>query len=242
MSSNLFGNVLSTLVEQPNSGTYNFTAEGIFTVTRIWRAKYDACLSQAPQVRSIDPLGSNGLCISVDIIRMPPDLGEVTAVYQGFLYLPFTIYELTNSRMERPIAMHKDFLDVSKFPLASKLFDIPDPVGAPTDKSFTKFKDVGTAGDPNLKFAGVESFIVGNVQWRKTSYSQTPDFSATDVGKLNAPEAGPYTGLPDQSNAAKKWLKMEKNCRNIFKGASLLWEINEAWQFNDLGWLTEIYS
>lgn len=241
MAITTFGDPQNTLTVQPDSGAYNFTAEGIFTVTRIWKAKYDVCLANAPQVRSLDTLGSNGLCISVDIVPIPPNLALMTAVYQGFLYLPFTIYELSNSRMERPIAMHPDFLDVSKFPEACKLFDIPDP-NEPLKKSFAKFKDVGTSGDPNLKFAGVESFIVGNVQWRKTSYSQTPDFDAADVGKLNAPEAGPYTGLPDQSNTAKKWLKLEKNCRNMFRGASLLWEINEVWQYNDLGWLEEIYS
>lgn len=240
MAITIFGNNLSLLVEQPQSGAYNLTAEGIFTITRIWRATYDVCVANAPGVRSIDPYGTNALCIQVDITRESPNLGTVTAVYQGFLNLPFTIYELSNSRMERPIGMHPKFLDTSVFPESCKVFEIPDAVAA--IPIFVKFKDVGTDGDPDLKFRGIESFIVGNVQWRKTSYSQTPDFSATDVGKLSAPETGSFTGLPDQSNSGKKWLKIEKNCRNIYKGASLLWEINEVWQYNELGWTTEIYS
>ena len=248
MAEHLFGNNITSLIETPLSGAFNLNAEGIFTVTRIWEADYDVCVANAPQPRSVDPLGTNALCIQVDISRRSPRIGTITAVYQGFLYLPLTVYELSNSRMERPISLHPDFNDVSKFPYACKMFEpvIDGATGAPTGKeNFVRFKDSDQPNpdtNPNNKFRGIESYVVGSVQWRKLAYSQTPDFDALDVGKLSAPEAGPFTGLPDQSNSAGKWLKMEKNCRNIYKGASLLWEISEVWQYNDKGWLSEIYS
>jgi hypothetical protein len=154
--------------------------------------------------------------------------------------LPPTIYEFANSRFDRPITLHPNFNTTSVFPDETKSYSIPDP-STPSIKVFLKFKDA----DPvpaNNKFRGVEAYITGSAQWRKTSYSIQPDFSQTDVGKLNAPETGPYTGLPDQNNINNSWLKIEKTSVNLLKGASILWQTTEVWQFNVDKWLTEIYG
>lgn len=239
MGITLFGNNLSALEEQVESGRFEITAEGVMVVTRVWKATYAVAIANAPAVRSADPGGTGALCISVTIDREAGDIAIVRATYQGYLYLPFTIYEFANTRQERPIEMHPNFNDAAKFPDAVKFFD-PDML-LQGKKVFVKFQD----SDPtatNNRFRGIEAYITGSAQWRKTSYSTTPDFDQTDVGRLNAPEAGPYGGLPDAGNAGKTWLKMEKTCRNLYKGASLLWEITEVWQYNRDGWRDEIYG
>ena len=249
-----FGNQLGALVERPNSPKVEFMADGVVMITRRWSIDSLNDIVLAPHPKDYDPLGYNAQCISTVVTNGPQEQSEVVSTFQGYVTLPPSIYEFANSRMDRPIQMHPDFNDVTVFPCASKLYQ-PIIQGVtytePTDANpigqnamFVRFKDIGTnSSDANAKFRGIEAYIVGSAQFRKTSYSLVPDFDQTDVGKLSAPSAGPYSAtLPDPYNSAHKWLKIEKTCVNMLKGASTLWTITEVWQYNDLGWLTEIYS
>ena len=249
-----FGNQLGALVERPNSPKVEFMADGVVMITRRWSIDSLNDIVLAPKPMDTDPLGYNAKCVSTVVTNGPQEQSEVVSTFQGYVTLPPSIYEFANSRMDRPIQMHPSFNDVTKFPPEAKLYQpiVPgvtfvnpttaNPLGS--NAMFVKMNDVGTStSDPNAKFRGIEAYIVGSAQFRKTSFSLSPDFDQTDVGKLSAPSAGPYSAtLPDPSNTNHKWLKIEKTCVNMLKGASILWTITEVWQYNDLGWLTEIYS
>lgn len=239
----MFGNQLLDRLELPESPTVNITANGTVMITRRWKVNGSVNISQMPLPRQLDPLGYNARCVGSVSTPGPGNISMIESTFQGYITLPITIYEFANSRLDRPINQHPNFNNVTFFPANTKVLD-------PVSGQFQKFKDAGTSGDPTITFAGVEAYITGSSLWRKTSYSITPDFNQADVGTLNAPEAGANTGLPNQSNALlpgnppgrRSWLKMEKNCVNELLGASIIWRITETWQFNQYGWLGQIYS
>lgn len=245
------GNQLNSLVERPDSPKVELMADGVVMITRRYAIDSLNDIVLAPKPKDPDPLGYHAKCVSTNVVHGPQNQSEVVCTFQGYIYLPPTIYEFANSRMDRPIQMHPKFTDGSTFgsedptsPSCYKVFEKIDPnlpLG-PNNQYFVKFKDAGT-NPALLKFRGIEAYIVGSAQFRKTSFALQPDFAQTDVGKLNAPESGPYGAtLPDPTNAGKHWLKIEKTCVNMLKGASILWQITEVWQYNDLGWVEEIYG
>lgn len=251
------GNQLAALVERPDSPKVEFMADGVVMITRRYAIDSGSDIAMAPKPKDLDPLGYNARCVSTQVVHGVQNQSEIISTFQGYTSLPPNIYEFANSRLDRPIAMHPNFNDPSIFPPSTKVYEPIPPfteksMVAPTDASpyggkgcvFSKFQDVGDSlNDPKIKFRGVEAYIVGSAQFRKTAYATEPDFDQTDVGKLSAPESGPYwMTLPDPTNSGKHWLKIEKTCVNMLKGASILWTITEVWQYNDLGWLSEIYE
>lgn len=228
-----FGDPLNNLVESPDSPRVEFMADGVVMITRKWKCDSGSDIALAPKPKALDALGYSARCVSTVIQHGAANISEIVSTYQGYVTLPPNIYEFANSRFDRPIQMHPQFMNNSVFPTSTKY--IPTATGM-----FEKFKDVGSVAD--TKFRGVEAYITGSAQWRKTSYSLQPDLEQTDVGKLSAPEVGSYTGVPDASNAGKSWLKVEKTTVNMLKGASIMWVTTEVWQYNVDKWLTEIYG
>lgn len=239
-----FGDSLLNPVEQADSPKVEFQADGVAIISRHWVIDNSQAEFFQPLPGELDP----SFAYSAKCVSSISELGEgsqahVRAVFQGYLTLPPTIYEFQNSRLDRPIQMNPNFEDIGdNFKVFSPILD--PTTGAPTgNQTFVKFQDASTTEADN-KFAGVESYIVGMAQWKKTAYATSPDFSQTDVGKLSAPEIGPWTGngIPDPANDDKSWLKIDKTCFNLLKGASILWLITETWLYNADGWLEEFYG
>jgi len=235
-----FGDQLTQLREQSDSPRVEFQADGVVLISRHWKVDSGSNLALAPKPKDLDALGYHARCVTSVIQHGKQNISDIMATYQGYVTLPPSIYEFSNSRFDRPIQLHPQFNNPSYFPDATKAYAVPDPA-TPTVKVFVKFKDSDPVG-ANNKFRGVEAYITGSSQWRKTSYALNPDFDQQDVGKLNPPETGPYVGLPDQLNTLNSWLKIEKTCVNLLKGASILWQITEVWQFNLDRWVIEIYG
>jgi hypothetical protein len=80
--------------------------------------------------------------------------------------------------------------------------------------------------------------MVATAVWRKTSYTLTPTFTLDNLFKIDTPDTG---GLWSVTNN-NQWLKADKTYRNMYRGASQVWEIQESWLFNANGWLGEIYA
>lgn len=257
----VFGSALESLndAEQPFSPQVDFQANGVVMITRTWKVNRDNDLGLMPNIKDLDDLTEySAKCISVNLTGIAGVWTEIVAVYQGYTTLPPTIFEFVNARLDRPIQMHPRFLDEAVFPKDTKVFDKinPDKEAGEGNQIFSKFKDVISTVAPitteaMCRFRGIESFIVGSAQWRKTTYSLVPDFDNSDVGALNPPNTGegdftppdpPINGLPDQFNAENTWIKVEKTCVNMMQGASILWIITEVWLHNDLGWTEEIYN
>lgn len=248
MSITRFGNELSTKVEQPGSGKIQVSADGVVVMTRIWQVDNDRIWQEIPNVKFSDPVYPNLFCVDVTVDPGKAKHAIITATFQGYQTLPPVIYEFQNSRMDRPIALHPKFMDTG----AGQMGEIAGTEAKyksldPINGAFIKFFD-GTSGTvggktKDNKFRGIEAYIVGSATFRKTSFSTTPNFSQTGVGKLTPPEAGPWAAtIPDAGNTAHSWLLVENSCSNLLKGASILWQIVRVWQYNSQGWMTEIYS
>lgn len=246
------GATLGLKIEQSDSPGIEFQADGTVLVSRKWKCGKQEALGLCPRARSQDAAFENqtGLkvfCVNSKVEPQPGSWALISASYQGYETLPPIIYEFQNSRMDRPIVLHPKFNDKSVFPDACKVFDKIDPnlpAGA-GNRFFSKFKDSKAETEPDsvIKFAGVTGFVVGTAQWVKTEFSEEPDFDISDVGTLQAPEVGPYLGdVPDAANTGRHWLKVDKSCSNLLRGASILFQTREVWLYNSLTWLREIYD
>jgi len=238
-----FPGSIAGLKPTSNDGKVSFDADGSIIIDREWKCRYADAFSLCPKPRTAAPEGTPGyntLCISSGYERFRPDGAIVRATYQGIWNMPFTVYEMDASRYERPIQYHPDFNDASKFPVASKIMKgVTDPNTGATVLVFDRFKDIcDTANDDSCKFRGVEAYMVPSGTFRKTSYTTIPDFSLDGVFKIGTPETG---GHPIRGGD-NVWLKADKTCRNMYRGASQIWEIQETWIYNENGWLTEIYG
>jgi len=216
----------------------------------VWACQYVNAFSLCPKPRDFAPAGTPGTntrCITSGYERKLPDAAIVRATYQGIWNLPFTTYQLEASRYEHPIQYHPDFNDPTKFGTwvgdtsggeQTKMFETITEGGV-TAKAFTKFRDIGSsASDPVCKFRGISAYMVASAVWRKTSYTLTPTFGVTGLFKIDAPDTG---GLWSISNTSQ-WLKADKTFRNMYRGASVIWEVQESWLYNQNGWLSEIYG
>lgn len=242
------------LISTDGDGKVSFDTDGSCFVERVWTCSYVNALALCPRPRSAASAPVTGVsnlkCINSSVERLKPDAAIVRATYQGTWRLPFTIYQMDASRYERPITYHPDFANAAKFgtyvgdtsggeqtKLARKL---EDPTGGSGGAYvFDKFRDIGTAAQ--IKFRGIEAYMVATATFRKTSYDIQPDFGLAGIFKLGAPETG-GTAIPDPANTNRSWLKADKTCRNLYRGASEIWEIQESWLYNANGWLTEIYG
>ena len=255
-----FGNPLTDWVKQPDSGQTALTADGAIVFTRKWKVQYSGFFSNIPSIGDPDPDGFTGApgptgqvniprCFHVDVERQAPGVALITAKYMGYNTLPPPVYELVNSRVDRPIDTHPSFFDVAKFPDACKVYDpVPTTPAQTATKVFRQFQNADptdTTRTGNNRFAGIQSYITGSAQWRRTKYSLTPLCDCSSVGKLEAPDIGSMSGsdigLPDYSNSNHSWLLIEHTCRNMLMGATQVWIITDSWLYNPAGWRTEIY-
>jgi hypothetical protein len=252
-----FPAALQGLQTTEGDGEVTFDTDGSIFITRVWAGAFQSCLDLCPKPRDFPPPNTPGLnvrCIESSVKRLRPDAGQVTARYQGIWNMPFTTYQMEASRYEKPIIYHPKFNDASVFgvpvgnpnnetgnPLQTKFYDVQkiNNVDYPYFKAFANLTKAGSA--VSTKFAGIEAYMVATATFRKTSYALSPDFGLANIFKLNAPETG-GSSVPDASNASKSWLKADKTCRNLYRGASQIWEIQESWLYNANGWLEAIYS
>lgn len=243
---------LTGLNPTDGDGKISFDTDGSVLIDRVWTCPYSMAFSLCPRPR--DPAGnlpqiSNTRCISSSLERQKPNNAIVRATYQGTYRLPFTIYSMEASRDQKPITYHPKFNDPAIFGDAvgstsgnahTKVMRyVTDPTTKVSTPVFDKFLDIGTsATDPNIKFAGIEGYLVASAVFRKTSYAEAADFMLNNIFTIQMPETGGSTVPGSPSN----WLKADKTCRNMYRGASQIWEIQETWLFNPNGWLKQIYN
>lgn len=253
-----FGNQLASRIKQAQAGLIDIQPDGTFTAKHVYEWDYSTifALFSNPSCiyfpKQVDPEGLNAIIFHTTLERRKPDIGTLTVESLGFLTTPPTTYELSSSRLDRPIIYHPDFNNPTKFPEDTKVFEQrlqPRPAHV-----FVQFEDSAggssAATDPRNKFRGIESFMVPTLQWKVVDYmrgdyvSPALDFTPTNLFKLDAPVVGPYTGkgIPDESNSDNHWIKVQHDVVNMLKGVSPLWQRTRAWLYNDLKWMTEIYS
>ena len=244
-----FPSALSGATPYEGDGKVSFDTDGSIFIERVWRCRYADAFTLCPKPRSFAPAGTPGTntqCINSGYERLKPDAAIIRASYQGIWNLPFTTYQLEASRYERPITYHPDFANVTKFGTwvgdtsggeQTKVARIvTDNLTGTQTRVFDKFLDIGTTAQ--IKFRGIEAYMVATAVWRKTSYTLTPTFGVSGLFKIDAPDTG---GLWSISNPSQ-WIKADKTFRNMYRGASEIWEIQESWLYNANGWLSEIYS
>ncbi len=164
------------------------------------------------------------ICNGCRVERMTPgDFAKLIVSYKGFTdnTLPGDQYveEIVNGTSSEPIETHPDFVSTiggtPDAPLNQAIFD--------KDGKFTGFP-VGS------DFAGVESYLVPTLIYRRTTPTQTRPLDFSDVGKINSPG---ITG-PDGSN----WLKTSKTWRR--DGG--VFSVTEEWtNSGPKGWDDTIY-
>ena len=222
-------------LEQPEGDDITVNVDGVTTYRRVYRGNFVFLKANMPVIRSLDPNGAyNGRATTISLSREKPDLGVLVVEYTGSAALPLPTYELVASQHEVPITYHPDFPDWTDYILPTT---VKDPETLTWIASFEKFREFGS----NNKFRGIEAYWLAAAVWRKTQYTYTPDTNFSNLFKLDAPETG-GNPLPDSSNTLKSWIRGDKSSRNLYRGASPIWETQEAWLYNPNGWLSEIYG
>lgn len=130
-------------------------------------------------------------------------------------------------------------------------------IGSPTTRSVTLSGDTSTqvnyldgtnstSATPN-RYRGIEDYVVASGIWHRTSFTLNPALT-TKLWHLDAPyiadpsiPASLLASIPDSSNAGNSWLKSQEDVQNMYRGASEIWQVDESWWYNSLGWLPEIY-
>jgi hypothetical protein len=243
-----FPGSIAGLQSTEGDGKVSFDTDGSIFIERVWACAYANAFSLCPKPRDFAPVGTPGTntkCITSGYDRKLPDAAIVRATYQGIWNLPFTTYQLEASRYEHPIQYHPNFNNKEIFPDNTKIIDtITDPVTKVEASVFNRFKDISTLADPasrtdpTCKYRGISAYMVASAVWRKTSYTLSPVFGVSGLFKIDAPDTG---GLWSVASASQ-WLKADKTFRNVYRGASAIWEIQESWLYNQNGWLSEIYG
>jgi hypothetical protein len=231
-------------------GKVSFDTDGSIFIERRWVCRYQDAFTLCPKPRDFAPAGTPGTntrCITSGYERQKPDAAIISATYQGIWNMPFTVYQLDAARGEHPITYHPNFSNTSLFgtyvgdstPGLTKTKiagSTVDPTTGQKAWTFEKFRDIGTPAE--IKFRGVTHYLVATAVWRKTSYTLTPVFGVSGLFKIDGPDTGGLWTVAD----ANQWLKADKTFRNLYRGASEIWEIQESWLYNANGWLTEIYG
>lgn len=245
-----FPGALAGAKSTDGDGKVSFDTDGSIFIERRWVCRYQDAFTLCPKPRDFAPAGTPGTntrCISSGYERQKPDAAIITATYQGIWNMPFTTYQLEAARHDFPITYHPDFNNVNKFGTyitdtgpgekTKHVIIEDDPThataGAP---KFDKFREIGTAAQ--IKFRGITHYMVATAVWRKTSYTLSPVFGVSGLFKIDGPDTGGLWSVAD----ATKWLKADKTFRNLYRGASEIWEVQESWLYNANGWLTEIYG
>jgi hypothetical protein len=242
-----FGDQLGSKAESKGSRRVEFMADGVVNITHTFNVDSGADLTSAAKPKDLDTFNStyHARCVSSLIEPLGGNQSRITEQYQGYIYLPPTIYEFNNSRFDRPINMHPKFNDVTVFPEDTKVYRDVSEAGVIVGKTFDKFVDYVPGGDPNdarLRFRGIESYITGSSQFRRIMFLTAPVFDQGIVGKLCPPDSGTYSGLPDPYNVLHSWLCIENSCVNMLRGASIMWTLTTVWQYIKEGWSTDIYE
>ena len=228
-------------------GEVSFDTDGSIFIERRWVCRFQDAFTLCPKPRDFAPAGTPGTntrCITSNYKRQKPDAAIISATYQGIWNMPFTVFHMDASRYERPITDHAQFNNEAVFGSDkpggqypwTKIVEAQIKSGV-TAARFIGFRDVGQT-DAEVKFRGIEAYMVATAVWRKTSYTLTPTFTLDNLFKIDTPDTG---GLWSVTNN-NQWLKADKTYRNMYRGASQVWEIQESWLFNANGWLTEIYA
>lgn len=216
-----------------------------------------------------DPLASAKCkCVSSCISWDKSQFYTLTEVYQGYVALPFSIYRWQTQRLERPITMHPrfggtfngspvmkygrdwvwDLLNPGNwngFP-NYQLKEFPIPGSVDTEFVLLGPTEVPPLGTAN-KYRGIESYVVSSGLWQKTSFTIKPALT-DNLWYFDTPSIGSevpielYNSIPDKTNAGFHWIKSQEDVQNLYRGASQLWQMDEAWWYNSLGWIEEIYT
>ena len=218
-------------------------------------------------------LDINALCIETDIdgIDGKADMYMLTEIYQGYVAAPFTIYSWQTSRLDLPIVQHLKFNTEGIMqagvhwinPTSGQPWQgfTPFNVGGPDSGSLNPY--VGIENFP------VQTGIWKKTQFFCTNTSNQGGVGGTvpsigsggpitgNLWKKDAPSTGDYgnggtldIGLPDSDNSTCArgtdfctWIKSEENLTNLYRGASELWQFDEAWWANPIcGWRRDLYE
>jgi hypothetical protein len=111
-----------------------------------------------------------------------------------------------------------------------------------------------TASNPNHAspktfnpYRGIESYPVSTGTWRRTTFTTDPAITG-NMWYLDPPgfdDTVPdalLASLPDSDNTGNHWIKSQEDIQNLYRGASELWQMDESWWYNSLGWLPEIFT
>lgn len=252
---------LTTGTEQKAS--LHIAADGVYTITRRWVATAATLHLQQTAIRASMPalsgqfitFGSsvNALCISSDIdpVEGKAELYMLTEVYQGYVALPFIIYSWQTARLDRPIQMHPNFDGQNPtYPNAMKngVNWAPDPQTG-LFAGFPPYNIGGTTANP---YRGIDSWPTPTGVWKKTSFTVNAPTLTGNLWKGNPPDVGTFTsiGLPDLANNGPTgtsglytWIKSLEDFQNLYRGASNLWQLDEAWWANiNVGWKKDIFT
>lgn len=217
--------------EQPNSRKVNINSDRTVEVAMVWRSRQDYVMAQlggalpsvgqaaGAEIHSWYPTFV-GVCVDIDIA--PDIVGDdvtnsnwctITASYAGYdtARPPFTLYELTVGRIDRPITMHPSFNNIPPDPIIFPGAD-NDPVnfvkiprtqdiarGIPAN-IFDKFRDhlsqaeiAAGATKAALRFRGIQQYVVASLQLRITRYETQPDWSRDEVATTDTVFSAPAT-------------------------------------------------
>jgi hypothetical protein len=196
----------------------------------VWRTRQDFAIAQLegllPFVGSYADFAWYptfvGRCVDLQVTPDKPGDSDaqsnwctVTATYAGYddLRMPYTQYELSVGRIERPITMHPKFNDPNIFPTAkddpvnwvkfTPLKQVPGlAIQVPV---FEKFRDILVPGDPAhdgaVRFRGIEKYAVASLQLKIMTYQTGPDWSRDELCTTSRPRSAPATyisgGVPE---------------------------------------------
>jgi len=96
-------------------------------------------------------------------------------------------------------------------------------------------------------FRGIESYKVPSGIWKRTSYTLNPVVTG-NLWYLDPPQFDQTVpvsltqSLPDVTNTLFSWIKSQEDVQNLYRGASEIWQVDESWFWNSLGWIKGIYS
>ena len=112
---------------------------------------------------------------------------------------------------------------------------------------------ISTTGNTINPYVGIDSYAVPTGTWKKTSFvtSDSATIDTTVLWRVSAPSGtDEISGVPNADNSEfavngktyVNWIKTQDDMQNLYRGASELWQRDESWWWNSLGWSKEIYT
>jgi hypothetical protein len=126
--------------------------------------------------------------------------------------------------------------------LATAYHDGITPTGAGTNPG--PFHNATKTPNP---YRGIEAYPVSTGTWHRTMFTTAPIISGV-LWLLDPPQwdsTVPETlvsSLPDPTNVKYSWIRAQNDAANLYRGASQLWQIDDSWLYNSLGWDKDIFS